>query len=344
MKPQTNSTPISNLIFQFNNGSATPAGTAANNTYTVSFGNSGTTQLIVLDGGTKGIEMANQTNGAKGELKVVFGADWRDPNRQFHLNLSKSAGDFSFKGNIVIQAGKGNPRDANKNSTFVGDFGKKVEGSITIDGNDTNGWNQSGHRTNLTFTNDAGLEGSLTTKAGTTTATFARGNITGSVAANNIYGAFSNATNIIKFNGRDNKIIGNVTAEGGGWQNSLGKNDITFEGNGAISGNISAASGLGSNSRAINTITFTKGGTISGNITNNAGINTIMATGQTLTIGSGSGNKIEVSGGGVATNTFSARDLNVNVNNITVINLLRSTNNNICLLYTSDAADDLQPV
>ena len=331
VKPQTSGTPISHLIFQFNSGSSgKPTGSAgtSNNTYTVSFGNSGKTQVMVLDGGTKGIEMASPTNGAKGKLEVIFGGVGYDPNRQFHLNLSKSAGDFSFKGNIVIQAGKGNPRDANKNSTFVGDFGKKVEGSITIDGNSTNGWNQSGHRTNLTFTNDAGLEGSLTTKAGTTTATFARGNITGSVAANNIYGAFSNATNIIKFNGRDNKITGNVTAEGGGWQNSLGKNDITFEGNGAISGNVSAASGLGSNSRAINTITFAKGGTIGGNITNNAGINTITATGQTLTIGSGS-SKIEVNGGGVATNTFSARDLNVKVNNITVINLLNSTNNNI---------------
>ena len=64
---------------------------------------------------------------------VVFGDTGADPRREFHLNLSKSAGDFSFKGNIEIIAGKGDgTTDENKNAKFVGEFGKKVMGDIII--------------------------------------------------------------------------------------------------------------------------------------------------------------------------------------------------------------------
>ena len=278
LTPKAGGASLNYLEFQFNaGGGQAPAGaTAGAGGYRITSGGIGLTQVIVLDAGTKSIEMANQAGGIGGKLSVIFG-EGADSTRQFHLNLSKATGDFSFKGNIVIQAGKGWAGGGAGASKFVGDFGRKVVGDITI--SNRSGGNQSGHRTELTFTNDAGLEGNLTTKAGTTTATFANGNITGNVVVDDALGGFTLAKNIITFNGQDNKIQGKVVAEGGAMNNSMGVNQITFENGGSIDGEVQAGRGQ-------NTITI-KGttGTIKGNVlSSNSGKNTITMESTTSTL------------------------------------------------------------
>ena len=270
--PQANSKPVSQLTFQFNAGGGNaPQGTATTGgEYRVTSGGIAKKQFIVLDGGTKGIEMGKQSDGTTmGKLLVDFNQGV-DARRQFHLNLSQSAGDFSFKGNIVVIAGKGWPSGENGISKFIGDFGKKVIGDIVV--SNRSGGNQSGHQTILTFTNDAGLEGNLTTKSGTTTATFANGNITGNVVVEDTVGEFSKSKNIITFNGQDNKIQGNVITAGGGFNSGLAHNIITFEQGGAIEGFVESKATTGNNE-----ITF-KGttGTIKGYVlSSNSGKNTI---------------------------------------------------------------------
>ena len=371
--PQAGGQPISQLIFGFKEGGPTPQGSAAApSAYRVSFGGSGLKQVLVLDGGTKGIEMANQADGTTGKLEVYFGGAGADPTREFHLNLANSQGEFSFKGNILIQAGKGWPNPGAGASKFVGDFGKKVIGDITIS-TFPQEINQSGHRTELTFSSGADLEGNLTTEAGTTTATFADGNITGDVIADDVLGPFTYSTNNITFKGENNEIGGNVSVRTRGKNKPIGKNTITFQGNGTIKGSLSTSAQV-TNSININTITFAKDGTIGGsitadlrgtnnitgsgdmnlkgniaanmggantitmnganntiggNITNNASTNTITATAGTLKIGSeASLASITASGGGKATNTITAKTLELNLSNLTVTGNGNSTNTN----------------
>ena len=280
LTPQAAGKAVSQLIFRFNEGGGnTPTGSASSpSAFIIKSNSTQWQQHIVLDGGTKGIEMGAQTDGTTGKLEVYFGQGV-DANRQFHLNLSQSAGDFSFKGNIVVQAGKGNPGMTNRNSKFVGDFGKKVIGDIVV--SNRSGGNQSGHKTELNFSSRADLQGSLTTKAGTTTATFADGNITGNVVVEDTVGEFSKSKNIITFNGQDNKIQGNVITVGGGFNSGLAHNIITFEQGGVIEGFVESKASTGNNQ-----ITF-KGttGTIKGNVlSSNSSQNNITMESTTSTI------------------------------------------------------------
>ena len=260
--PQAGGNGISNLIFRFNQGTTgQPQGTAGQGgAYTIESG-SISKQIIVLDGGTKGIEMARQIGGMfNGKLSVNFGIG-ADSHREFHLNLSKATGEFAFKGNIVITAGKGDGKQTpTKNSTFFGEFGKNVLGSITI-GNPTltnqQLLNTNGHRTILNFASGAnliapeegGVKNALVTKAGITTATFTDGNIEGKITA---HGKHDNALafNFITFKGEGNKIEGDILASTmGTWADTIAQNVIDFKQGGLIKGNIESVGGT-------NTITF----------------------------------------------------------------------------------------
>ena len=321
LTPQASGTSISQLIFNFNTGTRDPQGSVNGSSYSVNFGQSDLKQVIIVDGGTKSIEIPT--------LQVNFGTG-TDSKREFHLNLSKATGEFSFKGNINIYAGKGDGTTSEfKNAKFVGEFGKKVVGDIKI--TNQNEGNKSNHRTNLTFANGASLEGNLTTQAGITTATFANGNITGNVETGNSTGADPQATNNIIFNGQDNKIGGNVTATTSKASYSIARNNITFNGNGAIGGDISAFMGPGSSTgKNFNKITFAKNGTIKGNVTTDGqSFNTIKADNDTLTIGSsGATNIIKASGGYAAKNTISARDLTISTSVVSEISNGNAANTN----------------
>ena len=331
MTPQAGGKPLTQLVFRFNEGSSgTPTGRLAPpSIYEVTSGGVGKKQIMVLDGGTKGIEMANEVDGTTGKLLVIFGQGV-DSRREFHLNLSQSAGEFSFKGNIVIQAGKGwgDSGGENGNAKFIGDFGKKVIGDIVVSARSEN-INQSGHKTELTFTNDASLEGSLTTQAGTTTATFENGNITGNVKVDDARSEFSKATNTITFSGQDNRIGGNVTATTGNSKNSVGTNTITFQNNGTIGGNISAARGpTSSTGRAINTITFTKNGTIGGSLSaGGGGSNTITSTGD-MNI---NGNIAATSGANTITMNGATNTIGGNITNNAGTNTITATNQKLTI-------------
>ena len=98
LTPQVNNTPINQLIFNFNTGSRTPQGSLSGSSYSVNFGQSDLKQIIVIDGGTKGMAIPT--------LQVSFGTG-AESRRDFHLNLSGATGEFAFKGNIDIKAGKG---------------------------------------------------------------------------------------------------------------------------------------------------------------------------------------------------------------------------------------------
>ena len=342
--PQVNQQGVSQLIFRFNEGNDTPAGTAANNAYTIRFGGTGKRQILVLDGGTKGIEMANQPgsdasgNPLPGKLEVYFGKG--DPNRQFHLNLSKSAGDFSFKGNILVQVIQGNPKTDEKNSKFIADFGKDMVGDISITRTGKN--NVNGHKTELNFLNSANMKGNILNNAGTMTLTFENGNMEGDVTAQSVSN-FSEATNRITFK-NGGRITGNVITKSinmpdankpsttitfqqggtidGNIDTSSGKASITMNGDSAaITGNVVAKSnGVPKHIRA-NTITFAADtNNIGGNIMADSGSNTITATDKTLTIGSATraSEFIEVKGGAQAINTITAQNLNITAGNIKV--------------------------
>ena len=261
--PQANSNNIAILVFDFNKvstGPFVPSGSASPaDTYTVVSG-SAAEQVIVLDSGGKSIEMAKQVDDTAGKLSVNFGTG-ADSHREFHLNLSQATGEFSFKGDIAITAGKGDgTSDPMKNSTFFGEFGKNVLGSITIsDPTLTNQQleNTNGHRTILNFASGAsliasgegGVKNALVTEAGITTATFTDGNIEGKIAA---HGKHDNALafNFITFKGEGNKIEGNILASTEqAWSDTIAQNVITFEQGGSIKGNIESVGGT-------NTITF----------------------------------------------------------------------------------------
>ena len=307
---------LTELKFQFNRDTGgVPTGAASGTTYTITSGlNAPNTQIMILDAGTKSIQMGDNGSGA---LKVEYGTGV-DTKRQFHLNLSKSAGDFSFKGNIIIVGGKGDSTlNEEKNAKFVGAFGKNVIGNIAV--TDGGVGNTTGFKAILDFENGANLEGNLDSAAGNIEATFKGGNITGNVSSR---GASSvRRGNISVIFKEDGEIQGSVGSKNGGGVSA--SNTIIFEKNGKIGNGIATQGG------SSNTLAF--GGTINvinGNITNNAGTNTITATGQTLTIGGSTANKIEASGGGTAKNTITAQDLTINANVFVAIANKNSGNTN----------------
>ena len=247
LTPQAGGTSINQLIFNFNTGTRDPQGSVNGNSYSVNFGQNDLKQVIIVDGGTKGMAVPT--------LQVSFGTG-TDSTREFHLNLSKATGDFAFKGNIDIKAGKGwETNNGNRASAFVGDFGSNVEGNITTARANGNTGNANGHRTTLTFTNDASLKGNLYTAAGITTATFENGSITGNISVKGISG-LSNATNNITFKSADASITGDITASQ------------------------EARVGI----KSVNNIVFKQGGTINGNLRVTAGDNIVSFAGTTATI------------------------------------------------------------
>ena len=251
VRPQANSQDISILRFNFNSGAATPAGTTSGTTYSVSYG-SAKKQLFIIDGGTKSMEIPT--------LEVNFGTG-DDSKRELQLNLSQATGDFAFKGNIDIKAGKGWDSPGNGASAFVGEFGSNVEGNITTARANGNSGNANGHRTTLTFTNNASLKGNLHTGSGVTTATFKNGSMTGNISAEGI-STLSNATNTIIFKSADASLTGNITASQAARVGIKSINNIVFVQGGTIKGNLLVTAGN-------NQVAFggTTSATIDGNIT-----------------------------------------------------------------------------
>ena len=318
LTPQTNGKDVAVFIFTFDTKTTTPVGSPKTETYEVTFGGSGGKQIIVLDAGDKGIALANQKIGnTTGQFYVNFGQT-TSGKRQFHLNLSKTTGEFSFKGNIDITAGTGTGADEDSNSKFVGEFGKKVVGNITILRNQLqSAGKQEGHKTDLIFKNGASLEGDLITQAGQTTATFENGNITGNVIAQDhppTTTAITKASNTITFKG-NSQIMGGIRAISGGQKDSTSKNTITFEGDSTIGGDIAT-------SNSNNDITI-KGTTaiIGGKIHAGNGSNTIKADNATLTIGSTSrlaDITVSEDNSSNTTNTIKAKNLIINAGSIGV--------------------------
>ncbi|RDU72787.1 hypothetical protein CQA57_06250, partial [Helicobacter anseris] len=126
--------------------------------------------------------------------------------------------------------------------------------------------------------------------------------------------------NTITANGGSNNIVTDNSDIKGNISTSSGTNTIIANNGGiTIAGGISASSGT--NTITVNNTDSTLA--INGSITNNAGTNTIKAENGTITI-TKTGGKIETSGGWVATNTITAKNITIDVNSITAV----YTNNN----------------
>ncbi|RDU72448.1 hypothetical protein CQA57_06800, partial [Helicobacter anseris] len=183
-----------------------------------------------------------------GTMTIDFNNTANDNQRSFTLNTENI-----FKGNIYILAGKGNQNGGEaKNGKFTANFGKNVEGNITLTSHG-NFYNAVSHKNEITFQSTASLKGNLDASAGNNTITFENGNLEGNVSASAKYSTYQVAKNTIIFKGDSNKITGNVTASAGAYVGGYGTNDITFEKGGSIgtsgSNTITASGGN-------NTITF----------------------------------------------------------------------------------------
>ena len=209
--------------------------------------------VVLIKGNQKGLQIGSTGTGT---MTIDFGIG-SDSARDFTLDLSDtSAGNFSYKGNLVVKAGKGYLDTGS--STFNGYFKKAFIGNITLER--TESGNASWAKNNLTF--DSGIQGNISTKVGTNTITFNDGNLEGSISALTSGGSFANPINHITFE-KKASITGNISADSGPWTISS-QNNIKFEANGTIgsSSEPSTITSLGGN----NTITFVGDGTIYANL------------------------------------------------------------------------------
>ena len=338
------STAIENLNFKFSDSAPSGngvigKGTSSGSTLDINV-NKSQNVVVLISGNTKGLQIGSTGTGT---MTIDFGIG-SDTARDFTLDLSDTAnGNFSYKGNLVVKAGKGYLDTGS--STFNGYFKKAFIGNITLER--TVSGNAGWAKNKLTF--DSGIQGDISTKAGTNTITFNDGNLEGSISALNSGDSFANPVNHITFE-KTASITGDISASSGSWTLNP-QNNITFKANGTIgsSSRSSTITSLGGN----NTITFVKDGTIyanlqstrsnaaivgtntinfqgtgtntiNGNITGNSANNTISFTGANSTntiVGNLSAGTTDRGGSGA--NTITAKnnggsvDLTINGNILT---------------------------
>ncbi|MCE3047753.1 hypothetical protein LW138_06660, partial [Helicobacter sp. faydin-H17] len=317
---------LEKLTFKFMDSSGTSGtitqGASSGQEATLKAGNDKTATFVTLKGNTKGIQMGASGSGT---LVIDFG-NGADVQRNFTLDLSNTAqGDFSFKGNLEVRAGKGNPSEGDtQNSQFVATFSKNVEGDIHLVYNGQG--NAAGHKNTLTFEDGSNLKGNLNATAGTNTITFKNGNVEGSVIAGSAYGSFGTALNKITFEGADNKITKGVKATDSAW--GAGRNEITFKNGGSITSETTSGDAIYAKSSGKNLIVFEgNNNSILGNITatipftKNGGTNIITFDNTKQSLRTDSNHTIQgnISATGNATNsiTFNTAGNNSITGNIT---------------------------
>ena len=333
-------TAIENLNFKFSDsapsgGEVIGKGTSNGSTLNIDVKKSQSV-VVLIKGNQKGLQIGSTGTGT---MTIDFGIG-SDTVRDFTLDLSDTAnGNFSYKGNLVVNAGQ---TLNTASSTFNGYFKKVFIGNITL--KRTESKNAGWAKNNFTF--DSGIQGNISTEAGTNTITFKGGNLEGSISALNSGESFGNPVNHITFE-KTASITGDIHASSGPWILNP-QNNIKFKADGTIgsSSKSSAITSLGGN----NTITFVKDGTIyanlqstrsnaaivgtntinfqgtgtntiNGNITGNSANNTISFTGANSTntiVGNLSAGT--TNGGGAGENTITAKnsggsvDLTINGN------------------------------
>ena len=334
------STAIENLNFKFSDSAplgngVIGKGTSSGSTLNIDVKKSQSV-VVLIKGNQKGLQIGSTGTGT---MTIDFGIG-SDTVRDFTLDLSDTAnGNFSYKGNLVVKAGKGYLDTGS--STFNGYFKKAFIGNITLER--TVSGNANWAKNNLTF--DSGIQGNISTKAGTNTITFNDGNLEGSISAFTSGGSFANPVNHITFK-QAASITGNISTDRGYWdinpQNNItfeangtigsssktstitalgGNNTIIFKKDGTIYANLHSNSSISSNEEA-NTIKFQGTGTntISGDILTNAGTNSITVENGTLTIKkantASSDIVIKGNGGLAGKNTISAKTLTITVDKI----------------------------
>ena len=255
--PTTNSQAIENLNFKFSDSAPSGNGVIGKGTSNGSTLNidvkKSQSVVVLIKGNQKGLQIGSTGTGT---MTIDFGIG-SDSARDFTLDLSDtSAGNFSYKGNLVVKAGKGYLDTGS--STFNGYFKKAFIGNITLER--TESGNASWAKNKLTF--DSGIQGNISTKVGTNTITFNDGNLEGSISALTSGGSFANPINHITFK-KIASITGNISASSGPW-NIGSQNNIEFKANGTIgsSSSPSTITAPGGN----NTITFVEDGTIYANL------------------------------------------------------------------------------
>ena len=248
---------IENLNFKFSDsapsgGEVIGKGTSNGSTLNIDVKKSQSV-VVLIKGNQKGLQIGSTGTGT---MTIDFGIG-SDSARDFTLDLSDtSAGNFSYKGNLVVKAGKGYLDTGS--STFNGYFKKAFIGNITLER--TESGNASWAKNNLTF--NSGIQGNISTKVGTNTITFNDGNLEGSISALTSGGSFANPINHITFE-KKASITGNISAGSGPWDIGS-QNNIEFKANGTIgsSSSLSTITAPGGN----NTITFVEDGTIYANL------------------------------------------------------------------------------
>ena len=251
------STAIENLNFKFSDSAplgngVIGKGTSSGSTLNIDVKKSQSV-VVLIKGNQKGLQIGSTGTGT---MTIDFGIG-SDTARDFTLDLSDtSAGDFSYKGNLVVKAGKGYLDTGS--STFNGYFKKAFIGNITLER--TESGNAGWAKNNFTF--DSGIQGNISTKVGTNTITFNDGNLEGSISALNSGESFANPVNHITF-AKTASITGDISASSGPWILNP-QNNITFKANGTIgsSSRSSTITSIGGN----NTITFVEDGTIYANL------------------------------------------------------------------------------
>ena len=325
---------IENLNFKFSDsapsgGEVIGKGTSNGSTLNIDVKKSQSV-VVLIKGNQKGLQIGSTGTGT---MTIDFGIG-SDSARDFTLDLSDtSAGDFSYKGNLVVNAGQ---TLNTASSTFNGYFKKVFIGNITL--KRTESKNASWAKNNLTF--DSGIQGSISTEAGTNTITFNGGDLKGSISALTSGGSFANPINHITFE-KKASITGNISADSGPWdigsQNNIefkangiigspsrpstitapgGNNTITFVEDGTIYANLQSTS-TPYGSVGTNVINFQGTGTntINGNITGNGAKNTISFTGANSTntiVGNLSAGTTDR--GGAGANTITAENSGKSVN------------------------------
>ena len=250
------STAIENLNFKFSDSAPSGngvigKGTSSGSTLNIDVKKSQSV-VVLIKGNQKGLQIGSTGTGT---MTIDFGIG-SDTVRDFTLDLSDTAnGNFSYKGNLVVNAGQ---TLGTASSTFNGYFKKVFIGNITL--KRTESKNAGWAKNNFTF--DSGIQGNISTEAGTNTITFKDGNLEGSISALNSGESFGNPVNNITFE-KTASITGDIHASSGPWILNP-QNNIKFKADGTIgsSSKSSAITSLGGN----NTITFVKDGTIYANL------------------------------------------------------------------------------
>ena len=259
------STTIEYLNFDFiPSGSPTPTAKWYDNEkkYTISISRD-KDRVLTLDSKGRGIKIG--ANGT-GSLGMFFGQTGSDDKRHVILNLDGvDSNTYAFEGSFNIFAGKGVGADKEKNGKVEATFGGKgMKGNVVIDSGYGDHGDKTGFRTILNFKNKANLEGSVTTRAGTTIMTFNGGNIKGTIKAEDGVGLQSKATNRVIFT-ENGGIEGDIITKlkDVWYASSYSKNIISFQKSGYIRGNITST--LGENIITATNLTITRATTGSTN-------------------------------------------------------------------------------